>query len=121
MKTLEEYLAIPYRMEVARDVAAGDCVALFPDLAGCVAHGETPLSAVSNALAAKKDWIMSAVAEGTEIPEVDVQRDYTDQLSLTVPADLYKSIVERAQELDISVEQFCVYMLRIALRSGIFN
>ena len=56
-KTLKEYLAMAYRMEVVEDKEEGGFVVSYPDLPGCITCGETVESAVANALDAKKAWL----------------------------------------------------------------
>ena len=46
MKTLNEYLALPYRMELVKDPDEGGFVVSFPDLPGCITCGETLEAAV---------------------------------------------------------------------------
>ena len=41
MKTLNEYLAMPYRMEIVEDREEGGFVVSFPELPGCITCGET--------------------------------------------------------------------------------
>ena len=57
MKTLNEYLALPYRMEIVGDHDEGGFVVSYPDLPGCITCGETVESAVANALDAKREGI----------------------------------------------------------------
>ena len=47
MKTLNEYLALPYRMEIVEDREEGGYVVSYPDLPGCLTCGETIESAVA--------------------------------------------------------------------------
>ena len=54
MKTLEEYMAMPYRMEIVEDKDEGGFVVSYPDLPGCLTCGETIETAVTNAVDAKK-------------------------------------------------------------------
>ena len=54
MKTLNEYLAMPYRMEIVEDREEGGFVVSFPELPGCITCGETLETAVANAQDAKK-------------------------------------------------------------------
>ena len=60
MKTLNEYLALPYRMEIVEDREEGGYVVSYPDLPGCLTCGETIESAVENARDAKRVWAESA-------------------------------------------------------------
>lgn len=71
MKTLNDYMAMSYRMEIAEDKEEGGFVASYPELPGCVTCGETVESAVANALDAKKTWIEAALEESVEIHEPD--------------------------------------------------
>ena len=55
MKTLNDYMAMSYRMEIVEDKDEGGFVVSYPDLPGCITCGETVESAVANALDAKTD------------------------------------------------------------------
>ena len=57
MKTLNEYHALPYRIEIVEDRNEGGFVVSYPDLPGCITCGETAESAVANALDAKREGI----------------------------------------------------------------
>ena len=63
MKTLNDYLAMSYRMEIVEDKDEGVFVVSFPDLPGCISCGETVESAVANAMDAKKEWRVAALEE----------------------------------------------------------
>ena len=41
MKTLNDYRAMSYRMEIAEDKDEGGFVVSYPDLPGCITCGET--------------------------------------------------------------------------------
>ena len=41
MKSLNEYLALPYKMELIPDPDEGGFVVSFPELPGCLTTGET--------------------------------------------------------------------------------
>ena len=69
MKTLNDYMAMSYRMEIVEDKDEGGFVVSYPDLPGCITCGETVESAVANALDAKKAWLEAALEEGVEIHE----------------------------------------------------
>ena len=71
MKTLEEYIAMPHRMEVSEDKTEGGFVVSYPELPGCISCGETIEMAVANAKDAKKAWLEAALDEGIEICEPD--------------------------------------------------
>ena len=85
MKTLNDYLALSYRMEIIRDNDEGGFVASYPDLPGCITCGETEEEALKNALDAKKAWLEAALEENIEIPEPDSLEAYSGQFKLRLP------------------------------------
>ena len=111
MKTLNEYLKLPYRMELVEDAEEGGFVVSYPDLPGCITFGETVESAVANAQDAKKAWLEAALEEGVEIHEPDSLEDYSGQFKLRIPRSLHRSLAEHSQREGISMNQYCVYLL----------
>ncbi len=69
--TLNEYMELPYRMEVVPDKEEGGYAMVFPELPGCMTCGATLESALSNAKDAKKEWLMAALEEEQDIPAPD--------------------------------------------------
>lgn len=67
MKTMNDYMAMNYRMEIVEDKDEGGFVVSFPELSGCITCGETLESAISNAMDAKKAWLEAAFGEGISI------------------------------------------------------
>ena len=49
MRTIEEYMKLPYRIELIPDADEGGFVVTFPDLPGCLSSGETVEEACKNA------------------------------------------------------------------------
>lgn len=111
MKTLNEYLALPYRMEIVEDRDEGGFVASYPDLPGCITCGETLESAAANAQDAKRAWLEAALEEGIPIREPDDLESYSGQFKLRLPRSLHKSLTEHARREGISMNQYCVYLL----------
>ena len=66
MKTLNEYLNMPYKMEIVPDTVEGGFVAFFPELPGCITCGETVEAAAANAIDAKREWLEAAIEDGIE-------------------------------------------------------
>lgn len=110
-RTLNEYMAMPYRMEVVEDKDEGGFVVSYPDLPGCITCGETVESAVENALDAKRAWIEAALEEGIEICEPDSLDTYSGQFKLRIPKSLHRSLVEHSRKEGVSMNQYCVYLL----------
>ena len=111
LKTLNDYMAMPYRMEVLEDKDEGDFVFSYPDLPGCITCGETIENAIENAIDAKKAWIETALEEGIEIHEPDSLEDYSGQFKLRIPRSLHRSLAEHSRKEGISMNQYCVYLL----------
>ena len=111
MKTLEEYMAMPYRMEIVEDKDEGGFVVSYPDLPGSLTCGETIETAVTNAVDAKKAWLEAAIEEGIDIYEPDSLDDYSGQFKLRIPKSLHRMLAEHSQREGISMNQYCVYLL----------
>ena len=103
MKTLNDYLALSYRMEIIRDNDEGGFVASYPDLPGCITCGETEEEAMKNALDAKKAWLEAALEENIEIPEPDSLEAYSGQFKLRLPRSLHRALAEHSQREGISI------------------
>ena len=111
MITLDEYMAMPYRMEIIEDKDEGGFVASYPDLPGCITCGETAESAAANALDAKRQWLEAAIDSGIEIYEPDSLKDYSGQFKLRIPRSLHRTLAEHSRREGISMNQYCVYLL----------
>lgn len=111
MKTLNEYMHLPYRMEIVEDQEEGGFVVSYPELPGCITVGETIQSAVANALDAKRAWLEAAIEEGLPIREPDTLDNYSGQFKLRIPKSLHRSLTEHAKQEGISMNQYCVYLL----------
>ena len=111
MKTLNDYLALPYPMEISEDTEEGGFIVSFPDLPGCITCGETIESALSNAQDAKKVWLEAALEEGMHIHEPHTLEKYSGQFKLRLPRRLHRSLSEHARREGISMNQYCIYLL----------
>ena len=111
MKTIEEYMKLPYRMELIPDPDEGVYTVSFPDLPGCLTCGETYEDAIRNAEDAKREWIAAAMKEITEIPEPDTLEDYSGQFKIRMPRSLHRHLAQQAKREGVSMNQYCVYRL----------
>ncbi len=111
MKTLDEYMVMPYRMEIVEDKDEGGYAVSFPELPGCLTYGETIESAVANATDAKRAWLEAAIEDGIDIPEPDSLEGYSGQFKLRIPKSLHRSLAQNAKREGISMNQYCVYLL----------
>lgn len=111
MRTIEDYMAMPYRMEIVEDSDEGGFVASYPDLPGCISCGETVEAEAANAQDAKRAWLEAAMEDGIAIREPDSLDDYSGQFKLRIPKSLHRSLAEHSQREGISMNQYCVYLL----------
>lgn len=111
MKTIDEYMKIPYKMEIVEDMDEGGFVAAFPDLKGCVTCAETIEAAFNAARDAKRAWLEAALEEGYEIPEPNSESAYSGQFKLRLPKSLHKQLAEHAKREGVSMNQYCLYLL----------
>ena len=111
MKTLNDYMALSYRMEIIEDKEEGGYVVSYPDLPGCFTCGDTIESAIANASDAKKAWLEAALEDGLEIQEPDSLEDYSGQFKLRIPRSLHRALAEHSKREGISMNQYCLYLL----------
>ena len=111
MRTIEEYLGLPYKMEIVPDMDEGGFVVSFPDLPGCFSSGETIESAIANAQDAKKAWLEAAIEDGFMIKEPNDLESYSGQFKLRLPKSLHKQLALNSKKEGISMNQYCVYLL----------
>ena len=111
MRTIEEYMRLPYRMEIIPDTVEGGFAVRFPELPGCLTCGDTLEEAVQNAADCKKEWLIAAMEEGISIPEPVSENEYSGQFKLRIPKSLHKSLAEHSKAEGISMNQYCLYLL----------
>jgi len=111
VKTLNDYMKLPYRMEIVEDQEEGGFVVSYPDLPGCFTCGETIELAVANAKDAKRAWLEASLEDGIEIHEPNSLEQYSGQFKLRLPRSLHRSLAEHSQREGISMNQYCVYLL----------
>lgn len=112
--TIDQYMKLPYKIEVIPDVDDGGYGVCIPDLPGCLSTGETIGEAISNIEEAKREWITAAVEDGLTIPEPSPESDlssYSGQFKLRIPKSLHRSLSEHAKKEGISMNQYCLYLL----------
>ena len=110
-KTVDDYMAMPYRLELVEDPEEGGYVVTYPDLPGCLTVGETVEEAIGNARDAKREWFEAALEGGVEIWEPKGLDGYSGQFKIRMPRSLHRALAEHAQREGISMNQYCVYLL----------
>ncbi|MGO5336728.1 toxin-antitoxin system HicB family antitoxin [Bilifractor sp. LCP19S3_H10] len=111
MKTIEDYLKLPYRLEIIKDPYEGGYVASFPELPGCLTTSETLEGIIDNAEDAKREWLLASIEIGNPIPEPETEQQYSGQYRLRMPKSLHRSLAMHAKREHISLNQYCIYLL----------
>lgn len=111
MKTLEELMKLPYKLEIVPDTEESGYIASYPELPGCITCGETIESAVLNARDAKKAWLETAIENNVSINEREELESYSGQFKLRIPKSLHKTLAEESRKEGVSMNQYCVYLL----------
>lgn len=111
MKTIDEYMKTPYRMEIVPDVDEGGYVVSYPDLRGCLSTGDTVEAALANAEDAKREWLIAAMEDGYPIPDPSSDESYSGQFKLRIPKSLHRQLAMQSKREGISMNQYCLYLL----------
>ena len=111
MKTIDEYMKLPYPVELIPDVDEGGFTVAIPSLPGCLSVGETVEDAYRNIEDAKREWMVAAMEEGIAIPEPDSIDDYSGQFKLRIPKTLHRQLALQSKREGVSMNQYCVYLL----------
>ena len=111
MKTLNEYLSLPYRLEILPDPQEGGYVGILPELPGCMTTANDIDALMHNIEDAKRAWLEAALQDGLAIPEPQSLRDYSGQFKLRLPKSLHQQLAEHAKQEGVSMNQYCVYLL----------
>lgn len=109
MKTLEEYLELPYAIAIVHDVdedGNSGWVAEVEELPGCISQGSTPQAALERLRDAMRDWIAVALEDGVVIPEPRPVEDYSGRFVVRVPASLHADLVRTADREGVSLNHF---------------
>ncbi|MBT9776879.1 hypothetical protein GPL15_10220 [Clostridium sp. MCC353] len=77
MKTIDEYMKLPYKMEIIEDSDEGGYIVSYPELKGCITCADTLENAIANIKNAKQAWLEAAIETGCVIPEPDDLEKYS--------------------------------------------
>jgi predicted RNase H-like HicB family nuclease len=114
MKTLDEYLELPYRITIVHDRdedGSEGFVAEVEELPGAISQGATPEEAVSRVYDAMAGWISFALEDGVEIPEPRDPDSYSGRFLLRLPRGLHAELARQAEREGVSLNQYIATML----------
>jgi predicted RNase H-like HicB family nuclease len=111
MKNLEYYKTLKYRMLIEFEPDDNAYFVKFPELPGCIAHGETPEAAVKTAMQVKDEWLETALESGWTIPEPTAPVDASGRITVRTLKSLHEKLVNRAEQEGISLNQLILTYL----------
>lgn len=120
-RTVEEYLRLPYKVEVYRetDPDYAGWVARVPDLPGCITQGDTFEELGEMIEDAMRAWLETAIKRGIPVPEPKQKEEYSGRFNQRVPQSLHRKLTEAADTEGVSLNSFCMSALAeaVGLRS----
>ena len=108
--TLEEYMNMPHKITIIPDTEEGGYCGYYPELPGCITCADTLQELENMLLDCKRIWLQDAIECGKDI-FVPIEEEYSGQLRLRMPNSLHKRLAEHAKEEQISLNQYCIYLL----------
>jgi predicted RNase H-like HicB family nuclease len=108
--SLEDFLALPYRMEITPGDHGGYVVD-YPDLLGCVTQVDDLDDAVPMGREVLTGWLEIALEDGAEIPLPRQPHSYSGKFVLRLPKSMHRQLAERAEDEGVSLNQYAVSLL----------
>jgi len=113
-KTLEEYLDLPYTIELVHDHDDDERRGWFAqvkELPGCMSQGASIDEAAQNLRDAMAGWISVAIEDGVSIPEPRDLASFSGRLLLRIPRGLHAELSRQAEDEGISLNQYIATLL----------
>jgi antitoxin HicB len=110
MKTMEEYLKLPYTLEMIQQ-SDGSWFVGIKELPGCISQGDTPADAVEMIHDAMRAWIEVALEDGMPVPEPQADEEYSGRFMVRVPRSLHRQLVQTADRQGVSLNAYCIAVL----------
>ena len=120
-RTLDEYLELPYTIELVRDQddeSNVGYVAEVDELPGAISQGATPEEAIRNVFNAMEGWISIALEDGREVPEPRRGKDFSGRFLLRIPQSLHAQLAREAEREGVSLNQYAATTLAGAVGWG---
>jgi antitoxin HicB len=116
-KTIEDYLKLPYTIEIFRDETDDKAgwVARVIELPGCITQGDTFGELAEMLEDAMRIWIESALDDGDPIPEPRPLTDYSGKFVTRVPRSLHQELVRAAGREGVSLNAYVMMALTKAV------
>lgn len=104
-RSVDEYLDLPYTIEVLRDDSDGQVgfVARVVELPGCITQADSYAELEEMIKDAMRGWIEVAVEDGQSIPEPQALETYSGRFVVRLPRSLHRRLAERAEREGVSL------------------
>lgn len=104
-RPIEEYLTLPYTIEVYRDDSDGEVgyVARVVELPGCMTQADNFAELEEMIQDAMRAWIETAIENGQSIPEPQALDEYSGKFVVRIPKSLHRQLAERASREGVSL------------------
>lgn len=120
-RSIQQYLELPYRVEMFYSNEDEAWVARFPELPGCVADGATKSDALALAEEMKALWIETAANSGDPIPEPKPEPTHSGRLVLRLPRSLHEDAASQAAREQVSLNTYLVGLISEGLQRSLFK
>jgi antitoxin HicB len=110
-RAVSDYSSLPYRIDLSFDKQSDAWVIRYPELPGCIAHGNTPAQAMAEGEEAKALWIETALEEHQEIPEPQGEPTYSGKLVLRLPKGLHEAAALNAAREGVSLNAYLMHLV----------
>jgi len=114
MRSVDDYLKLPYHIRMVRDEDAdGDVgwVVSVDELSGCLSQGDTPQEAATMIYEAMDAWIGSMLELGKEIPPPRPDAEYSGKFQLRLPTGLHEAVSSEAEREGVSLNAYVAAVL----------
>jgi antitoxin HicB len=118
MKTLRQYLDLPYHVSVVREESErgkAGWTASIEELPDCTASAASPEEAVHRVRKAMEKWISAALERNEEIPEPRSGSTASGRLLVRMPKTLHGQLARAAEHEGVSLNQFITSSLASAV------
>src|SRR5215216_5880455 len=109
-RTLDEYLALDYSLDVIADQAGGYTL-VYPDLPGCMTQVETLEEVGVAAREIRHLWIQTQYEDGFHIPLPTYSEAYSGRFNVRIAKSLHRRLVESAERDGVSLNQYVMSLL----------
>ncbi len=109
---VRDLLNKPYLREIV-PTDDGVWFASAPELRGCITEGDNAADAAQMLEDAMGLWFRTAIELGRPIPEPrqGLDRRHSGRFNLRVPKRLHRTLANQAAENQVSLNEYCVYLL----------